>query len=90
MIPTRTAAECADLASRQAGGEELGFSQEFVHSWQDWQPAEPVPAEVPAPAVPAPAVVGPAPVVLDPPAAAKSLPPPTPAKPGHDRPVARG
>lgn len=68
-IPTRTPDDCRRLADQQAAGKDLGFSDEFVRTWQ-------TPREETAPKPPAPAAVPPtAPTKADPPTRAATAQP---------------
>lgn len=85
-LPTRTDAECVDLASRQIRGEDLGLTPSFVRSWAESPvaavptPAKPVIAAVPTPTpAPAPVVEAVAPVASAP-VAAPAAAAPAPAK----------
>ena len=85
-IPTRTPDECRQLADRQAAGEDLGYSDDFVRDWRSPAPAP----KVVAPQAPAPKVVAPqAPAPKAPPAeAVPKKAAPTPAAAGVESPGA--
>lgn len=71
-IPTRSPDECRRLADRQAAGEDLGFSDEFVKTWRTPPEARASKvAGVPAPAGPSIA----APAKADPPERAATAQP---------------
>ena len=91
-ILTRTADECRELADRQAAGDDLGFTDDFVRAWRSPAPTAKPASEPEPPATkpkPEPEPTKPEPTKPKPePEPTKPKPKPEPTKP-KPKPVER-